>query len=114
MRPDRCAVAEKVWYLLQVPLAKIPFINSWNLISTSCSALVVLAFFGLGIINDHLAGPYSWSEMGGYVRGMDGTEQVDHERERGAFESLTCLKVDQRRGCEFTETRGVDQDEEGS
>ena len=42
-----------------------------------------------------MAGPYSWSEMGGYIRGMDGTEQVDHECEHGAFESLTCLKVDQ-------------------
>ena len=61
-----------------------------------------------------MAGRYSWSEMGDYVREMDGTEQVDHEREHRAFESLTCLKVDQRRGCKFTETRGVDQDEEGS
>ena len=52
MRPDRCAlcIESLVFTFL---FGKIPFINSWNLVSTSRSALVVLAFFGLEIINDH-------------------------------------------------------------
>ncbi|KIJ92843.1 hypothetical protein K443DRAFT_419871 [Laccaria amethystina LaAM-08-1] len=39
------------------------------------------------------------------------TEQIDHEREHEG-KTLTRLKVDQRRGRKFTETRGVDGDED--